>query len=157
MMTTFSVKFVCPEPETFSWCTDECLEKIKEKRLPPVCVSDPQKICFLLSSEFKAQMKQFIILSMIFTIFFAFARTYPIISAKSARQLANASGQMFQAVMENDHWKSVTDIQHKMIGAAEIEPVSKSISHPSSQYRFPNRLNSLTSKTGKVLHGTHIH
>ena len=95
-------------------------------------------------------------ISMIFAAFLAFARSHPILSAKTTRGLANAGGQVFQAVMENDHWKNVEDIKHKLVGVA-TKQTPKSFVRPSSHYTLPPQLNSLKSTTGKVLQGAHIH
>ena len=95
-------------------------------------------------------------ISMIFATFFAFARSHPILSAKTTRGLANAGGQVFQAVMENDHWKNVEDIKHKLVGVG-TKQTPKSFVRPSSHYSLPSQLSSLKSSTGKVLQGAHIH
>jgi hypothetical protein len=95
-------------------------------------------------------------ITIVFATFLAFARSNPIISSKSARQLANAGGQVLQAVMENDHWKTVEDIKHKLVGVGTKEAPKISI-RPSSYNKLPQQLNSLKSSTGKVLQSAHVH
>lgn len=87
---------------------------------------------------------QLYIFSMIFTTFFAYVRSHPIVSAKTAKELANAGGQIFQAVMANDHWKTMEDIKHKVVGVGNSP-------------HYDKHLSSLKSTTGKILHNAHIH